>query len=1239
MSLTRRLPGVRGAAVGVLCLLGAGAAPAAAQIGSGTDIITGTIATPDGRPVARAEVEAYSLETRVTRRTRTDDNGRYTILFTDGGGQYQMTARGIGFRPAQEIILRHADEDRLIWNPQLAAGAVTMEPITVRARQAPPPGQGVERPTPGSVERPLNPELIARLPIDDADLNLLATLVPGVVGVDATDSSAAAFSVAGLAPDANALTLDGLIFGSGAIPQDGLRQTRVVTSTYDVARGQFSGGLIAATTRSGSNVLQGSSQYALRDDDLSVTGEESSAYTQGFTQHQLSAGLGGPIVRDRLFVFGSGQARLRSDAQQTLLTAGADDYQRLGIHPDSVARFLTILDSLGVPRVVAPDGGRSSDNLSGMLRLDLLASNAHTVTLRGDWRGTASDPARLGPLAMPDAGGTFSTAGGGGMLAVSSRFGMRVLNDARLYVQHDRRDGDPYLVMPQGRVQVASALDDGGTGVSTLVFGGNAGLPTRSRTTRVEAADEASWLAGSGHRPKLGGLFVSLRQADTPADNQLGTFTYNSLADLETDRAAAFRRTLGAPGRAWRQYEWAAYAGDVWQASPRFQLTIGARLEGGRFSGAPAYNPAVESAFGRRTDALPAEWHVSPRAGFTLSLGGATGRGRFTSPPALLIRGGGGEFRSPLPASLVTQAYTGTGLDAAGEEITCIGPGVPAADWSAFAADPGAVPEACLGVGPAVPRSFRTVSLFSPDFGAPRTWRASLGLQRPLSTLFRLTLDGSYTRGVSQAGYRDLNLDTVPAFRLAAEGGRPVYVGAPDIAPATGAVRFTGSRADSAFGHVVEIHSGLASESWQATLGVGGVFGRGLQAQVAYTYQHARDQGSTARFGGGARSGGGSGATTAGNPNTHEWARSSFERRHQVLLTFTYPFGTSLEVTSIARLTSGAPYTPIVGSDINGDGSRNDRAYLFPAGSGAEGDALAALLARASGGVRDCLTGRLGTIPEHNACTGPWQGSLDFQVNWRPGFWGLDRRLSLSLVTVNFLRGVDELLHGAEGARGWGVNTRPDPTLLYVTGFDPGEQRYTYQVNDRFGATGGSATAFRPPFQIGIQARVTLGPDRRREALDAMRGRGGGPGGGMGPGAGRGAGGGPFALGGGAPDALLARLDSVLPNTPALVLAHRDTLRLSAEQVGRLEAARDSFALRQADRAARLEAAVRDLGANPDPARLMPAVRPLLEEAQQDVVAAHAAARAVLTDVQWAWLPETVRVLPPLLRRASPQNR
>jgi hypothetical protein len=436
----------------------------------------------------------------------------------------------------------------------------------------------------------------------------------------------------------------------------------------------------------------------------------------------------------------------------------------------------------------------------------------------------------------------------------------------------------------------------------------------------------------------------------------------------------------------------------------------------------------------------------------------------------------------------------------------------------------------------------------------------------------------------------------------------------------------------------VEIHSNLASEAWQATAGVSGILGRGIQAQFAYTWQSARDQGATARAPGGAGGAGGGGgagwATTAGNPNTIEWARSDFERRHQFLLTLTYPFGTSLEVTSIGRLTSGVPYTPLVGSDINGDGVRNDRAYVFPAGS-AEGDAIARMIAADSGSARACLADRVGSIPERNACTGPWQPTLDFQVNWRPAFWGLNRRLMISIVTLNFLRGVDEVLHGSDGARGWGMQARPDGTLLYVTGFNPATQRFAYQVNERFGATGGSATAFRPPFQIGLQARFTFGPDRRREALDAMRG-GGGPGAGPGPGAM-----GPGMRGGGTPAEMLARLETALPNPAALVLAQQDSagLALTPDQVTQLERERDSLATRMAAHVARLRMVLGELGQAGDPARLLEGIRPIFAEARAHVVATHARVQGILNKEQWDRLPDHIRNLQLRIPGAGRQNR
>src|SRR5439155_230504 len=111
-----------------------------------------------------------------------------------------------------------------------------------------------------------------------------------------------------------------------------------------------------------------------------------------------------------------------------------------------------------------------------------------------------------------------------------------------------------------------------------------------------------------------------------------------------------------------------------------------------------------------------------------------------------------------------------------------------------------------------------------------------------------------------------------------------------------------------------------APRAWRASLG--------LQQQLpgSYTFTRARDQSS---FSCCAASQGFAAPTTAGDPNAREWATSALERRHSLLATVTYPVSGALEVTALGRLTSGVPFTPLVGSDINGDGARNDRAFVF----------------------------------------------------------------------------------------------------------------------------------------------------------------------------------------------------------------------------------------------------------------------------------------------------------------------
>ncbi len=217
--------------------------PARGAVGTTTDILTGVVKDESGQPVADAIVEATSLETRILRTAKTDPRGRYILLFPDGDGQYRLIVRAIGKTPIMRTIARQADEDRLVTNITLGQPVIRLDEIVARGQRGPRVDPGGGPPTPGSTERNLNANLVAKLPLDASDLTILATLAPGVVSVSGTDTSAAGFSVAGQRPTANSVTLDGLTFGGASVPQDAVRNTRVITNSYDVARGQFSGGV------------------------------------------------------------------------------------------------------------------------------------------------------------------------------------------------------------------------------------------------------------------------------------------------------------------------------------------------------------------------------------------------------------------------------------------------------------------------------------------------------------------------------------------------------------------------------------------------------------------------------------------------------------------------------------------------------------------------------------------------------------------------------------------------------------------------------------------------------------------------------------------------------------------------------------------------------------------------------------------------------------------------------------
>src|SRR5262249_58177506 len=105
------------------------------------------------------------------------------------------------------------------------------------------------------------------------------------------------------------------------------------------------------------------------------------------------------------------------------------------------------------------------------------------------------------------------------------------------------------LQLPDGRVLAPPALGDGSAAIAPLAFGGNAGMHADTRQWTWETISELQFYpaGASRHRIKL--------TADSRLDgytqdlfgNQLGTFSFNSLADLAANTPASFTRTLNAP--------------------------------------------------------------------------------------------------------------------------------------------------------------------------------------------------------------------------------------------------------------------------------------------------------------------------------------------------------------------------------------------------------------------------------------------------------------------------------------------------------------------------------------------------------------------------------------------------------------------------------------------------------------------------------------------------------------------
>jgi hypothetical protein len=1065
------------------------------------------------------------------------------------------------------------------------------------------------RRTPGTTSGARSSNQLRREAMLGDDLADLATRGSGAARVPGGEGGGVSF--AGQSPDQTRATLDGASLESDAVPREAIRGAAAVTNSYDVARGQFTGGQLAVQSQRADNVWGGAVRLSGQSPWLQY-GDWPGALRSRTTGGVLDTGGGGALVRDRLYAYGALTLRHEDSPSRSLENLAPGDLHRLRADPDSVRRFVAITDALGAGGG-RPAGGARSAGVA-LLRFDATLSRMHTALLRFNGQSSRT---RSGDDAWARAGSGAETRGeGGGVMAQLTSGGIQFGNTLRLHHAVSSSHSAAAQLRPTGTVLVSASDQESSAEAMSLLFGGNPFFDTDQERRVSEFGNEVAYVTrDGGHRLRAGVEWRRQELQTTNWPNRLGTFGFASLADLEQSRPASFTRTLNPrSGRAIATYA-AGYLGHHWVLGD-FKLDYGLRAERSWYPYQPAADPRVEALFGRAPGRVPSDVRASPRVGASLEVRLPWDRrnGQTTT-----LQGGIGEFGGAVRVPSLAAALSETGL-ADSETLVCLGAAAPMPDWHAYRDTPDAAPTTCANGAPQFASRLRRATLFAPSFAAPRVWRGSLNGAGQLPGQIFWQASVATLRGSMEPLAFDRNLLSTVAFTLAQEGGRPVYAPATAIEPTLGTPSLGASRRVAEFGTIREVTGEGRSRTTQITGRVGGILpGTRGTWNLEYTWTNSR------LLVGPLSAPGAVGGSVGADALRPEWADAPYTPRHMLHGSWNIwpgPPGSLAKFQIRGQLASGLPFTPMVAGDVNGDGAANDRAFVWDPATAPDSmvaSGMLALLDRGPNGVRACLRSQSGLVAAPNSCRGSWWASLDvaaeLQFGQRPGTTA--NRFTLWIVARNLPAGVDQLLHGTDGRRGWGQPSFPDPTLLSVRGFDPERRAYRYEVNPRFGSSSANPAAPRAAFALSVQARLVLGKDPAyRNPLGALPNGGG-------------------AL---APAKVRAHLRQNIPNIPAEVLAlngPRELLLLPA-QAARLQEVADSL---EPQITAVVDSLVTSVvgQSGPRTAAQKAQLDALVARARALIEAGAAAPRAVLSPAQAARLPRLLRdpdlqfpLLPPM---------
>lgn len=612
--------------------------------------LQGTVVDSTGGAVAGAGIIARNLETNRVVAVQSSADGEFAIPALPVG-RYRLEVSKTGFKTVgREVALQISQVANVAFHLEVGTAS---EVVTVTAEAAMVDSADSEI---GTI---VQGRQVTELPLNGRNFTQLATLIPGATrGVPGgapsgaqggqtwrySDSGDASLTVNGLRAQANNFMLDGLDNNETLVntivffpPAEAIEQFRVQTSVASAEFGRAGGGIVAATIKSGTNELHGSAFEFLRNSQLDARPTFAAAKLP-FKRNQFGSTMGGPIKKDKLFIFGDYQGLRQSapltpvfDTVPTAAFRGGDFSELLTPVLSGLPSPITIKDLLTgqpFPNNVIPPGRINPVGLRYLRAFPLPNTNGTFVNgnyavqplqvqsfndfdVKTDWNIGAKD-SLFGRFSFgQDESRTSSDfpqlpAGSGSGLNPNHQrgfglgethvFAPKVIHELRLgYIRIFYAYVPPFNDVPlSANLGIPNASTSpllGGAAVinggSQLTSSGNSGLNEQPQNT-YQVASTTNWVHGA-HALRFGANIIR-RQLNILRNMQpSGNFDFsNPRATVSTgfsqaDILAGFAQSYtigvisGTVGT--RSWETGYFVQDDWHASRRLTMNLGLRYD------------------------------------------------------------------------------------------------------------------------------------------------------------------------------------------------------------------------------------------------------------------------------------------------------------------------------------------------------------------------------------------------------------------------------------------------------------------------------------------------------------------------------------------------------------------------------------------------------------------------------------------------------------------------------------